>query len=370
MMMPYFSVGENKIPYVDVTYFNFAKLEGTHEYVVIPGVGERSDYEGLDVAGKVALVERGTIDFAAKQANAYEAGAIAMVCYDNVHGDLISMYDAGLLPNVFISKASGEILLAAAENGVGTLVIQPYGTETAVPNSVAGLLSDFSCWGVTPDLQLSPDVTAPGGNIYSTLTDGAYGTMSGTSMACPHIAGMSALVLQYLHDQYPGLAGEQYHIIAESLVMCTAVPAVDPDGILYSPRKQGAGAANVYSAISSPVYLTSYQKATGELTPKGSLGDDPARTGVFTFAFTMHNLTDAPQQYMLDGDLLTDQFLVIDGLEFMGETGRNLSGSVICEIPNKEKLSWDVNGDGITDKQDVQQAIAGMTEQGVYPVEM
>ena len=353
MMMPYFTVADSKLAYVDVTYFNFAALEGTYEYVVIPGVGDVSDYEGLDVKGRVALVQRGTIDFATKQEIAYNMGAKALVVYDNVDGDLISMFDAGFLPNVFISKADGEIMLANAVDGVGTMIIEPYGSETAIPSSVAGLLSDFSCWGVTPDLQLTPDVTAPGGNIYSCYTDGAYGTMSGTSMASPHIAGMSALVLQYLHEQYPGLSAEQYHVMAESLVMCTAVPVYDTEGVLYSPRKQGAGAANVYNAIVSPVYMTSYQSATGELTPKGSLGDDPARTGTFTFSFEMHNLTDAEQVYMLDGSLLTDQFVELDGVEYMSETGRNLTGTVSFEILNKEKLDFDADQDGDTDMDDV-----------------
>ena len=354
MMMPYFSVGEHKIAYVDVTYFNFAALEGTYEYVVVPGVGDVSDYEGLDVQGKIALVQRGTIDFVSKQEIAFRRGAVALVVYDNVYGDLISMYDGGFLPNVFISRADGEIMLAEAVDGVGTMVIEPYGSETAIPNSVAGLLSDFSCWGVTPDLQLTPDVTAPGGNIYSCYTDGAYGTMSGTSMASPHIAGMSALVLQYLHEQYPDLTAAQYHIIAESLVMCTAVPVYDTEGVLYSPRKQGAGSANVYNAVSSPVYLTSYQQATNEWTPKGSLGDDPGRTGKFTFSFEMHNLTADEQVYLLDGSLLTDQYLEWEGMEFMSETGRDLTGTVSFEILNKTKLDYDADQDGDTDMDDVQ----------------
>ena len=367
MMMPYFSVGENKIAYVDVTFFSFAALEGVHEYVVIPGVGDVSDYEGLDVSNKIALVQRGTIDFVTKQKNAYDMGAVALVVYDNVHGDLISMYDGGYLPNVFITKADGEIMIAAAENGVGELVIEPYGSETAVPSSVAGLLSDFSCWGVTPDLQLTPDVTAPGGNIYSCYTDGAYGTMSGTSMASPHIAGMSALVLQYLHDKYPGLNEAEYHVITEALVMCTAVPVYDTEGVLYSPRKQGAGSANVYNAVSSPVYLTSYQSATGELTPKGSLGDDPGRTGTFTFSFEMHNLSGEDQVYMLDGSLLTDQYLEYNGMEFMSETGRNLTGTVTFEIRNARKLDYDADRDGDTDVDDVQYML-DMTN-GVVPMD-
>ena len=360
VMMNYFNVGETKIPFVDVN-FTFFKLEGPTEYVVVPGYGRAEDYEGLDLQGKIALVSRGggdEVTFVVKQENAYNAGAAGLIVYNNVEGNYISMYDGGFLPNVFISKADGEKMIAAAVNGVGQMEILPITAETGVPSMNAGLMSDFSCWGVTPDLQLMPDVTAPGGNIYSCTNDGTYGTMSGTSMACPHIAGMGALVLQYLHDVYPDLPEDLCHTIVESLVMCTAEPILDPDGILYSPRKQGAGYANIYRAITSPVYLTSLQKATGELTPKASLGDDPERTGEFTFTFDMNNLTATAQTYTLEAALLTDQFVQfqeLPGLEFMGETGRNLTGNVTFEIMDADVFAaYDFNGDGRTDMADVQ----------------
>ena len=371
VMMPYFSVGENKLPYVDVTFVNFANLAGTYEYVVVPGVGDVADYEGLDVAGRVALVQRGTIDFPTKQKNAFDQGAVALVVYDNVEGPLVSMYDGGYLPHVFICKADGEKMIAAAENGIGLMTIHPYGVETPIKNGNGGNMSDFSAWGVTPDLQLMPDVTAPGGNIYSCYTDGQYGTMSGTSMACPHIAGMSAIVLQYLHDCYPNLTDEEFHIIVESLVMCTAEPALAPNGIHYSPRTQGAGYANVYNAVTSPVYLTSYQKETGELTPKASMGDDPQRTGVFTFTFEMNNLTGAAQTYLLDDILMTDQFLTLEGFgdtEFFGEEERYLSGKVSFAFPNAEVLTgYDFDGNGASDMDDVQYVLDAIN--GVIPVD-
>lgn len=51
--------------------------------------------------------------------------------------------------------------------------------------------SDFSSWGVPGNLDLKPEITAPGGNIWSTLTDGTYGSMSGTSMSAPSVTGMA-----------------------------------------------------------------------------------------------------------------------------------------------------------------------------------
>ena len=357
VMMNYFAVGDVKVPFVDTNY-NFHNLEGTYEYIMVPGYGRAEDYEGLDLTGKIAVVSRGggdTVTFVVKQENAYKAGAIALVVYDNTDGNYISMYDGGYLPNVFISKAHGTAMADAAVDGVGTMQILPYSEQTGVSYWYAGEMSDFSCWGVTSDLQLMPDVTAPGGSIYSCINDGQYGTMSGTSMASPHIAGMSALVLQYLWDVYPGLDSATYHTIAESLVICTAKPVLDLNGILYSPRKQGAGTANVYDAVTSPVYLTSLQAATGETTPKASLGDDPQRTGRFSFSFDMHNLTGNAQVYTLDGNLLTDQFLEYEGKEYMSETGRNLSGKVSFSVLDSTLYTqYDMNLDGRTDMDDVQ----------------
>lgn len=50
------------------------------------------------------------------------------------------------------------------------------------------------------------DICAPGGDIYSTLPNNRYGSMSGTSMACPHVSGVAALLVSELGG--PGFTNE------------------------------------------------------------------------------------------------------------------------------------------------------------------
>lgn len=62
--------------------------EVTLPYVMVPGLGAPEDYEGLDVAGKIAVVQRGVLGFSEKANYAAEAGAVGCILYNNQAGSL------------------------------------------------------------------------------------------------------------------------------------------------------------------------------------------------------------------------------------------------------------------------------------------
>lgn len=277
---------------------------GGYGYVVVPGVGSPEDFASVDVTGRIALVWRGELAFSEKCDNAFDAGAVAVIICNTesefVTMDLSDTQAGNTLPCVMISQEDGQALAeAAGEDGVGTLTVSDQWQTVRAEDG--GEPSSFSSWGALPDLTLKPDLAAVGGNIYSTLDGGTYGTMSGTSMAAPQASGMAALVLQYLREEQ-GLTGTQARERAQALLMNTAVPVLQSDGVEHSPRKQGAGLANVGHAVTTPVWLS----VEGSDLPKAELGDDPEETGIYEFTFTAHNTSDTAQSYWAEASLLTE----------------------------------------------------------------
>ena len=278
--------------------------KGGYEYVVVPGVGRSEDFSRVDAMGRIALIWRGDIAFSEKCDNAFAAGAIAVIVC-NTESEFVTMDLSGTqvdnsLPCVMISQEDGQVLVEeAGEDGMGALTVSAQWQTVQAEDG--GQLSSFSSWGSLPDLTLKPDFSAVGGNVYSTMDGGAYGTMSGTSMAAPQASGMAALLLQHLRETYE-MTGPEARERVQTLLMNTAAPVLQSDGVEYSPRKQGAGLANVGHAVTTPVWLT----VNGSELPKAELGDDPEETGIYEFSFTAYNESDTAQSYWAEASLLTE----------------------------------------------------------------
>ena len=267
-----------------------------YEYVAA-GIGREEDFANIDVRGKLALIQRGKIHFSDKIKNALQHGAAGVLIYNNVEGANVSMSVTGAakkIPSVFISKHYGEIL----KSGQYKIVFNHKMDNRK--SDVADQLSDFSSWGVTTDGQLKPDVTAPGGNIYSSFNDNSYGSISGTSMAAPHIAGVAALVKEYLAKKHHELSASQISEIVKALIMSTAKPHFNKQtGAYTSPRQQGAGVVDTMAATSTDLFVTgtnNYPSVT-----LGNVGDK------FTFEVTIHNISDKDQTLKMLVNTNTDE---------------------------------------------------------------
>ncbi|MDD4291686.1 MAG: leucine-rich repeat protein [Clostridia bacterium] len=278
----------------------------TLEVVVIGGIGEDSDYEGIDVTGKAVLVFRGETSFETKQLVAFNHGAIACIIGNNTTGVINAQITGELkIPTMTIRQYDAEMLKANAIDGKFEV--------TFGKDFITSLMSSFSSWGPLSDLTLKPDITAPGGNIYSSMpkgyTGGLYAYLSGTSMASPNMAGLITCVKQYLASVYPEATEIQLRDMSYQLIQSTATQAIDAGGHSASVRSQGAGVANLEKALNTQAYLT----VTGSNRTKLELGDDKNKDGVYTLAFNVVNMSSDVLSYSIDVETLTET-LNLDGV--------------------------------------------------------
>ena len=326
----YFTVGTEKIRFNDNAEENqpgfVDKLQGRSAYIDC-GCGGKDDFAEIDATGKVALIERAgeedgeILTFSQKEQNAVNAGAIAMIVYDNVEGDLVNMATDYKIPAIFISRQNG-LFMKMQEEKMLTVDSEYFGDFQDV---YSGKMSDFSSWGTTPDLKLKPEISAPGGHIYSTLPGNRYGNMSGTSMAAPHLAGAGAIMAEYIRTERDGLNLSQTEIkdLANRLMMSTAVPVRDEHNIPVSPRKQGAGLVRLDKATATKAYLTN---SNGDL-PKGELGENA--NGAFTMNFQIRSFADEKITYQTEVTVLTENIVTENGVDYIAQTPRLLKGDMV-----------------------------------------
>ncbi|MDO8673691.1 MAG: S8 family peptidase [Dehalococcoidia bacterium] len=138
----------------------------------------------------------------------------------SLHDAVSRVYQAGIIQVVAAGNSSGPVGYPAAYSEVIAV--------SAI--DINGGFASFSNFGAEVDL------TAPGVGIYSTYNNGLYATMSGTSMATPHVTSVAALVLAAKGTMTPDQMLAHLKLTASSLAGLTT-------------PQQGAGMVNAYAAV-------------------------------------------------------------------------------------------------------------------------
>ena len=272
-----------------VSSSNFAEILGTdtHEGVYV-GLGAEADYAGKDVKGKVVLISRGNLPFVDKMKNAKEHGAKAAIIFNGNskasnpnEADLsesISGRDSHVGATGFIGEGfdyvptfdmagkEGRALAREALASEGELEFT-FGNEYPKDEVRGDTMASFSSRGPNQDglLGIKPDVSAPGVNIRSSVPaygkyikdasySRAYERQNGTSMASPHVAGMAVLLKQEHPNWTP--------FDIRAALANTSDTLYDLSNTQYDVYSQGAGRANVGTAVYTPAVLQTVEDIT------------------------------------------------------------------------------------------------------------
>ncbi|MGV2939494.1 S8 family serine peptidase [Mesobacillus sp. LC4] len=233
------------------------------ENLVFAGLGTKEEMN--DVRDKLVLVERGKLTFTEKAKNAYEAGAIGVIIYNNTKGTFFGNLEESLpIPVAAISKEAGLALKKQFDNNSTLIRIHLIEEKD--------ILADFSSRGpVTVTWEIKPDIVAPGVAINSTIP-GGYLPLQGTSMAAPHVAGAAALIKQAHPDWSPAEI--------KAAIMNTAKDITDRTGKRYRTFEQGAGRIQLEAAINTETLVSPGSLQFGKFQLADSMHEHSAKLTV------------------------------------------------------------------------------------------
>jgi len=226
----------------------------------------------------------GTTDNAASAIiHAVDAGA-------NILSNSWSGYEPStLIHDAFVYATDHNVIsIAAAGNSHSDKFYFPAAYPEVISVSAtdnADALADFSNYGSTIEM------SAPGVDIYSTVrvAAGSYGTMSGTSMACPHVAGVAALI----KSRFPSWSAERIRERLRNSAEDLGVPGWD--------EYYGYGLVNAYQAVLDPEPID----IKVDFTPPSILGvNKTAQLTTTVKNIGQNNITNAALQIWSNGSLV------------------------------------------------------------------
>ena len=243
----------NEKPYTVIPMVGATKLdEPIFGQIVFGGYGKENELEGLNVTNSILLVERGSdvegelLYFSIKEKNAADAGASALIVYNNEPGIFLGeltheFVEPGYHPRIPVVSMDREDGLEIKK------IIQEKNSASLHLFFNPDFVAHFSSRGPVSPFYIKPDLVAPGAYINTTQNNGGYNFTSGTSYAAPHVSGAATLLIQ----KNPGI----HHHEIKSLLMTTTDPVSDAYGNEFSLMDAGTGRLNIGRAFKSTLVI-------------------------------------------------------------------------------------------------------------------
>nr|WP_240798471.1 S8 family serine peptidase [Streptomyces sp. S501] len=235
---------------------------GTHVASTIAGSGAASDGANKGVAPAADLIVGKVLS---NEGSGADSGIIEAMEWAKAEGaDVVSMSLGSSIPDDggdpmaqavdALSADGGPLFVIAAGNAYGAGTIGSPGSAASALTVAAvdkqDRRADFSSMGpLVRSYGLKPDLSAPGVDINAAASqsvpgiDGMYQSMSGTSMATPHVAGAAAVLKQ----RHPEWSGQR---IKDALMSSSKLL---PD---HTPYEQGTGRLDVKAAVDTTIEAT------------------------------------------------------------------------------------------------------------------